>query len=95
MSRLKKFKFSSGLINSPKSETDDELSSSSNVPERPSQEELELDKTVLPEIEYLRREVADEQLEAIKDVLDRNQDVFSRPKADIGRCYGIGRGRGA
>ena len=30
--------------------------------------------------------VADEQLEAIKDVLDRNQDVFSRHKADIGCC---------
>ena len=48
----------------------------------------------------------DEQLEAIKDVLDRNQDVFSRHKADIVCCnfieheieleelaYLIGRGR--
>ena len=92
LSRLKKIKLSSGLINSLKSETDDELSSSSNVPERPTQEELEVDKTVLPEIEYLRRKVTDEQLEAIKDVLDRNQHVFSRPKADFGRRYGIGRG---
>ena len=30
--------------------------------------------------------VTNEQLEAIKDVQDRNQDVFSRHKADIGCC---------
>ena len=30
--------------------------------------------------------MTDEQLEAIKDVLDRNQDVFSKHKADIGCC---------
>ena len=45
-----------------------------------------MDKPVLPEIEQLRRKVTDEQLEAIKDALDRNQDVFSRYKADIGCC---------
>ena len=45
-----------------------------------------MDKQVLPEIEYLRGKVTDEQLEAIKDVLDRNQDVFSKHKADIGCC---------
>ena len=45
-----------------------------------------MDKPVLPENEHLRGKVTDEQLEAIKDVLDRNQDVFSRQKADIGCC---------
>ena len=54
--------------------------------ERPTLEELQMDKPVLPEIEQLREKVTDKQLEAIKDVLDRNQDVFSRHKADIGCC---------
>ena len=45
-----------------------------------------MDKPILPEIEQLRGKVSDEQLEAIKDVHDRNQDVFSRHKADIGSC---------
>ena len=43
-------------------------------------------KPVLPEIEHLRRKVTDEQLVAIKVVLDRNQDVFLRHKADNG-CW--------
>ena len=75
--------YSSGLVNS---ETDDGLSSCSNFPERPTIEELEKDKPVLPEIEHLRGKVTDEQLEAIKDVLDRNKDVFSKHKADTGCC---------
>ena len=82
--RLRKIKCSSGLVKSLKSETDDGLSSCSNFPERPTLEELEMDKPALPEIEYLRGKGTDEQLEAIKDVLDRNRDVFSRHKADIG-----------
>ena len=45
-----------------------------------------MDKLVLPEIENLRGKVTDEQLKAIKDVLDRNKDVFSKHKADIGCC---------
>ena len=45
-----------------------------------------MDKPELPEIEHLRGKVTDKQLEAIRDVLDRNQDVFSRHKADIGCC---------
>ena len=45
-----------------------------------------MDKPVVREIKHLRGKVTDEQLEAIKDVLDRNQDVFSRYKADIGCC---------
>ena len=74
-------------MKSLKSATDDGLSSCSNFPERPRPlDELELDKPVLPEIEHLKEKVTDEQLEAIKDVLDRNQDVFSRHKADIRCC---------
>ena len=48
--RLKKIKLSSGLLKSLKSETDDGLSSYSNFLERPTLEELEMDKPVLPEI---------------------------------------------
>ena len=70
-----------------KSETDDGLSSCSNFPERPTLEEMQSDKPVLPEIEYLRGKLTDEQIEAIKDVLERNEEVFSRHKADIGCCY--------
>ena len=84
--RLKKIKHSSGLVKSLKLETDDGLSSCSNFPERPTLEEMEIDKPVLPEIEHLRFKVTDEQLEAIKDVLERNEDVFSKYKADIGLC---------
>ena len=80
--RLKKIKCSSGLVKSLKSETDDGLSSCSNFPERSTLEELELDKPVLPEIDHLRGKVTDEQLEAIKDVLDRNQDRDIRQPLD-------------
>ena len=84
--RLKKIKGSSCLVKSLKSETDDGLSSCSNFPERPTLREMEMDKPILPEIEHLRGKVTDEQLEAIKDVLERNEDVFSKHKADIGCC---------
>ena len=47
---------------------------------------MQTDKPVLPEIEHLRGKLTDEQLEAIKDVLERNEEVFSRHKADIGCC---------
>ena len=63
-------------MKSLKSETDDGLSSCSIFPEKPTLEELEIDKPVLPEIDHLRAKVTDEQLKAIKDVLDKNQDVF-------------------
>ena len=84
--RLQKIKDSSGLISSLKSETDDGLSSCSNFPERPTLDEMQNEKPVLPEIEHLRGKLKDEQLEAIKDVLERNEEVFSRHKADIGCC---------
>ena len=79
--RLQKINDSSGLIKSLKSETDDGLSSCSNFPERPTLDEMLTDKPVLPEIDYLRGKLKDEQLEAIKDVLERNEEVFSRHKA--------------
>ena len=69
--RLKRIKDSSVLVKSLKSETDDGLSSCSNFPERPTLEDMEMDKPVLPEIEHLRGKVTDEQLEAIMDVLER------------------------
>ena len=84
--RLKKINYSSGLVKSLKSETDDGLPSCSNFPERPTLEELEVDKSVLPDIQHLRGKVTDEHLEAIKNVLDRNEDVLSKHKADIGCC---------
>ena len=73
-------------MKSLKSETDDGLSSCLNFPERATPEKLVMDKPVLPEIGHLRGKVTDEQLEAINDMLDRNQDVFSRHKEDIGCC---------
>ena len=57
-----------------------------NFPERLTLDEMQTDKPVLPEIEHLRGKLTDEQLEAIKDVLERNEEVFSRHKADIGCC---------
>ena len=84
--RLKKIKGSSDFVKSPKSETDDGLSSCSNFPERPTIDEMQRDKSVLPEIEHLRDKIRNEQLESIKDVLDRNEDVFSKHKADIECC---------
>ena len=84
--RLQKIKDSSGLIKSLKSETDDGLSSCSNFPERPTLDEMQTDNPVLPEIEHLRGKLKDEQLEAIKDVLERNEEVFSKHKADIECC---------
>ena len=84
--RLKKIKETSGLVKSLKSETDDGLSSCSNFPERPTLEEIETDKPVLLEIEHLRGKLTDEQLGSIKDVLERNEDIFSKHKADIGCC---------
>ena len=84
--RFNKIKSSSGLVKSLKSEKDDGLSSCSNFPEIPTLEEMEMDKPVLPEIEHLRAKVMDEQLEAIKAVLERNDEVFSRHKANIRCC---------
>ena len=69
-----------------KSETDHGLSSCSSVPERPSSYELESDKPVLPEIEHLRGKIGEGDFESLRAVLNRNTDVFSKHKADIGCC---------
>ena len=71
---------------SMKSETDDGLSSCSNFPERPSSYELESDKPVLPEIEHLKGKIGEGDFEKLRDLLDRNAEVFSKHKADIGCC---------
>ena len=71
---------------SMKSETDDGLSSCSNFPERPPSYELESDKPVLPEIEHLKGKIDEGDFEKLRDLLNRNADVFSKHKADIGCC---------
>ena len=71
---------------SMKSETDDGLSSCSNFPERPSSYELESDKPVLPETEHLKGKIGEGDFEKLRDLLNRNADVFSKHKADIGCC---------
>ena len=69
-----------------KSETDDVLSRYSNIPERSSSYELESDKPVLPKIEHLKRKIGEGDFESLRAVLNRNRDVFSKHKADIGCC---------
>ena len=71
---------------SMKYDTDDGLSSCSNFPERPSSYELESDKPVLSEIEHLKGKIGEGDFELLREVLDRNADVFSKHKADIGCC---------
>ena len=61
-----------------RSETDDDLSSCSSFPERPSSYELESDKPVLPEIEHLRVKIGIGELKSLKKVLNRNADIFSK-----------------
>ena len=68
---------------SMKSDMDDGLSSCSNFPERPSSYELESDKPVLPEIEHLKGKIGEGDFELLREVLNRNADVFSRHEADI------------
>ena len=69
-----------------KSETDDGLSSCSKFPERPSSYELESDKPVLSEREHLKGKISEGDFESLPAVLNRNEDVFSKQKADIGCC---------
>ena len=77
---------SSRKLFSMKSETDDGLSSCSNFPERPTEAELAANKPVLPEIEHLKGKISDKELDSLRAVLNRNADVFSEHKADIGCC---------
>ena len=71
---------------SMKSETDDGLSSCSIFPECPSSYGLQADKPVLPEIEHLKGKIGEGDVESLRAVLNRNADVFSKHKADIGCC---------
>ena len=75
---------SNHILFSMKSETDDGLSSCSNFPERPSSYKLDSDKPVLPKIEHLTRKIGEGDFEKLRDVLNRNADIFSKHKADIG-----------
>ena len=71
---------------SMKSETDDGLSNCSNSPERPSSYELDSGKPVLPEIEHLKGNMGEGDFKKLRDVSNRNADVLSKHKADIGCC---------
>ena len=85
MKRVIELKSSRKLF-SMKSETDDGLSSCSNFPERPTEAELAANRPVLPEIEHLKGKISDKELDSLRAVLNRNADVFSKHKADIGCC---------
>ena len=52
----------------------------------PSSYELESDKPVSPEIEHLKGKIGEGDFESLRAVLNRNADVFSKHKADIGGC---------
>ena len=54
--------------------------------ERPSSYELKSDKPVLPELEHSRGKIGEREFKSIKEVLNRNADVYSTQKADIGCC---------
>ena len=85
LKRIDEFKSINKLF-SMRSEMDDGLSSCSNFPQRPSSYELESDKPVLLEIEHLRGKIGEGDFESLRAVLNRNADVFSKHKADIGCC---------
>ena len=53
---------------------------------RPSSYKLESDKPVLPEMEHLKGKIGEGDFESLRAVLNRNADVFSKHKADIGCC---------
>ena len=53
--------------------------------ETPSLYELEFNKPVLPEIEYLVGNIGEGEFELLNSVLNP-ADVFSKYKADIGCC---------
>ena len=73
------------------SEKDDGLSSCSIFRERPSLYELESDKPVLPEIEHLKGKIGEGDFELLRAVLNRNADVFSKHKTNIGCCHFVER----
>ena len=69
-----------------KSETNVGLSSCSNFPQRPTETELAANKPVMSEIEHLEGKISDKEVDSLRAVLNRNADVFSKHKADIGCC---------
>ena len=85
LKRIDEFKSINKLF-SKKSESNDGLSSCLNFPERNSSYELESDKPVLSEIEHLRGKIGEGDFESLRAVLNRNVDVFSKHKAEIGCC---------
>ena len=58
----------------------------SNLPERPADIELAANKPFQPEIEHLTGKISDKELDSLRAVFNRNADVFSKHKADIGCC---------
>ena len=82
LKRISELKSSEKLF-SMKSETNDGLSSCSNFPERPTETELAANK---PEIEHLKGKNSDKELDSLRLVFNRNEDVFSRHKANISCC---------
>ena len=79
LKRVNELKSSRKLF-SMKSETVDGLSSCSNIPERLTEAELAANKPVLPEIEHLKGNISDKELDSLRAVLSRNADVFSKQK---------------
>ena len=51
-------------------------SSCSTFPERPSSHELKSAKPVLSEIEHLKGKIGEGDFELLREVLNRNADVF-------------------
>ena len=83
LKRINELKSSKKLF-SMKSGTDVGLSSCSNFPERPTETELAANKPLLPEREHLEGKILDKEVDSLRAVLNRNADVFSKHKADIG-----------
>ena len=52
--------------------------SCSNFPERPTETELAANKHVLLEIEHLKGKISDKELDSLRTVLSRNENVFFR-----------------
>ena len=73
--RIKELKSLKKLF-SMKSEADDKLSRCSNFPEKPTETELASNKPVLPEVEHLKGNFSDKELDSLRAVLDWNAEVF-------------------
>ena len=85
LKRINELKSSKKLF-SINAETDDGFFSCSKFPKRPTETELAANKHVLLEIEHLKGKMSERELDSLRAVLNRNADVFSKHKADIGCC---------